>query len=329
MKVADRLAQRETTWKELDSLIFQIETARRRRLFGRRVVSPDQILRLGALYRSACADLMLAQAHDLPRETVAYLHALVARAHNAVYRAGGLRFRRWAAEVFNEVPRRLRSDPMLVVAAVAFYGIFALIAAACSVRPGLAERIVGEMQIHQMEAMYEKPLAENPKRDDATMAGFYVQHNASIGLQSYAWGITFGLGTLYVLGSNALILGAIFGHMFQSPMARNFGTFVTAHAPFELTAIVFSGAAGLRMGWGLISTQGRTRMASLKREARASLPTAGAAVFLFILAAALEGFVSASSLPYAAKAAIAAASASLLVVYLTLGGRARMGHGDM
>ncbi len=91
--------------------------------------------------------------------------------------------------------------------------------------------------------------------------------------------------------------------------------------PFELTAIVLSGAAGLRLGYGLIETKGQTRLASLQREARNAPPTVGAAVVLFLLAAFLEGYVSASSLPYSARASIALFSAGLLVAYLALGGR--------
>ena len=109
--------------------------------------------------------------------------------------------------------------------------------------------------------------------------------------------------------------------MATSPSAGNFYEFVTAHGPFELTAIVLSGAAGLRLGWGLVETQGQTRLASLRREAANALPIVGAASVLFVLAAFLEGFVSASPLPYAAKAAIAIASAALLLCYLLLGGR--------
>ena len=106
------------------------------------------------------------------------------------------------------------------------------------------------------------------RRSDTMMAGFYIQHNTTIGLQCFAWGLFFGLGSLYELLSNGMILGTVFGHMAVSPNARNFFTFVTAHGPFELTAIVFSGAAGLRLGSGLIDTQGQTRLASLRREAR-------------------------------------------------------------
>jgi uncharacterized membrane protein SpoIIM required for sporulation len=51
------------------------------------------------------------------------------------------------------------------------------------------------------------------------------------------------------------------------------------------------------------------------------LPIAGVSVILFVLAAFLEGFVSASPLPYWVKASIAAASALTLAVYLIAPGR--------
>lgn len=343
MRVADRLARRESTWRELDELLRRLGPARLRRTSlpagddvvwldedGRPIVQgaraamgpgPADVIRLGELYRAACADLMLAEAYDLPRETVAYLHALVGRAHNALYRARGFKVRRWALELVGEVPRRLRAEPALRLAALLFWGTFLTCALLSAGRPGFARELVGEAAIEQVDQMYADLNRVREQRDDSLMTGFYIQHNASIGLQCYAWGITLGLGTLYVLLSNALILGAMFGHMATSPHAANFFTFVTAHGPFELTAIVFSGAAGLQLGRGLIVTRGQTRLASLRREARASLPTVGAAVFLFILAAFLEGYVSASALPYPVKAGIALVSATLLVVYLALGGR--------
>jgi uncharacterized membrane protein SpoIIM required for sporulation len=321
MRVADRLSQRESTWRELDQLLARLDAQPLRR------ATSAEVLRLGELYRAACTDLMLAEAHDLPRDTVAYLHGLVGRAHNAVYRAKGFRFTDWGATLFGEVPRRLRTDPALRLAVVVFWGSFLLCGLLAAGRPGFAEKVIGEAFVEQMEEMYKQPLDAERKdgltRNDTAMAGFYIQHNTTIGLQCFAWGLFFGLGSLYELASNGMILGTVFGHMAVSPGARNFFTFVTAHGPFELTAIVFSGAAGLRLGSGLIDTQGQSRLASLRREAVRALPTVGAAVVLFVLAAFLEGFVSASSLPYPTKAAIALASAALLTVYLALGGRAR------
>ena len=333
MRIVDRLARREATWRELDTLLRRLETPLRRREKNPDVVwiepgapiepnrtRAEEVLRLGELYRAACADLMLAEAHDLPRDTVAYLHALVARGHNAVYRARGFKFSRWAGELFSTVPRRLRSDATLKISALVFFGSFLVFALLGAGRPGFAEQIAGESMLESFEQMYQNTPSRG-LRGDSVATGFYIQHNAGIGLQCFAWGLTFGLMTLYTLFSNAMILGVVFGYMARSPVSANFFTFVTAHAPFELTAIVFSGAAGLRLGWGLIQTRGQTRLASLRREAVGALPTVGAAVFLFILAAFLEGFVSASELPYRVKAAIACVSAALLLAYLALGGR--------
>lgn len=339
MRVADRLARREETWRELDLLLRRMEFRRlgrrarpeeivwveseadaaRRREQARAPGAAD-VIRLGELYRAACADLMLAEAYDLPRETVAYLHALVARGHSAVYRARGFRFRAWAHALFVTVPRRLRADPTLKLAALAFWGPFILCALLAMARPPFAEQIVGADQVAMMEEMYAQPPAQM-ERDDAVMAGFYIQHNTTIGLQCFAWGLLMGLGSLFILLTQGIQLGAIFGHMAITPQAGHFYTFVTAHGPFELTAIVLSGAAGLRMGYGLIDTKGQTRLASLRREAIQALPTVGAVVVLFFLAAFLEGFVSASALPYPFKAGIAVACAAMLAAYLLLGGR--------
>src|SRR5919107_950252 len=124
MRVVDRLSKRE-----LDALLDRLADRRPGR-FG-----AGEVVRLGELYRAACADLMLAESHDLPRDTVAYLHALVGRAHNAVYRAQGFRFSDWAAALFGTVPRRLRSDPALRLAALVFYGSFLICALLGAGRP--------------------------------------------------------------------------------------------------------------------------------------------------------------------------------------------------
>jgi uncharacterized membrane protein SpoIIM required for sporulation len=176
-----------------------------------------------------------------------------------------------------------------------------------------------------MDHMYAEPPGaarqDGMQRNDTVMTGFYIQHNAGIGLRCFAWGIFLGLGSLKEMLFEGIVLGTVFGHMAVGPHASNFFTFVTAHSSFELSAIVLSGAAGLRMGWGLVDTQGQSRIDSLRREAANALPAVCAGVVLFVLAALVEGYVSASSLPYWAKAAVAVLSAALIIAYLALGGR--------
>ena len=80
---------------------------------------------------------MLADDHDLPRETVAHLQALVARAHNLVYRASGFQFRDLGRALFYLAPRRLRHDPALRLATVVFWGVFLFSASLSAGRAGL------------------------------------------------------------------------------------------------------------------------------------------------------------------------------------------------
>jgi uncharacterized membrane protein SpoIIM required for sporulation len=319
MRVADRLAQREASWQELERLVDRMSQHPLRRQ------SAGDVLRLGQLHRSVCTDLMLAESHDLPRDTVSYLHGLVGRSHNLLYRAGGFRFRNLGQTLFDEAPRRLRRDPALRVSAATFFLSFLICGLVTAAQPGFARQVVGDAFLAEIDHMYSRPFdsltREGAGRNDVAMAGYYIQHNTSIGLQCFAWGILLGLGSLWQLLSNGIVLGTIFGHMASSPQAPLFFTFVTAHTSFELTAIVLAGAAGLRMGWGLVDTGGLARFASLRREARHALPALCASVVLFILAAFVEGFISASSLPYAAKASVAICSALLIAIYLTLGGR--------
>jgi uncharacterized membrane protein SpoIIM required for sporulation len=313
------LTLREAGWRELDRLVDRLSENPLRK------PRPDDVFRLGQLYRSVCTDLMLAESHDLPQDTVAYLHGLVGRAHNILYRARGFRFRDLGTILFDEAPRKLRSDPALRLSAVVFVVSFLICGLVAAARPEFARQVVGERFLEQIDHMYEQPVEvvreRERVRDDTAMAGFYIQHNTTIGLQCFAWGILFGLGSLYQLLSNGIILGTIFGHMAASPSASNFYSFVTAHTSFELTAVVVAAAAGLRMGWGLIETQGQTRISSLRREARNALPALGASVVLFVLAAFVEGFISASRLAYGWKLGVAIASALLIASYLMLGGR--------
>src|SRR3954470_16799960 len=99
---------------------------------------------------------MLAEANDLPRDTVSYLHGLVGRAHNAVYRAKGFRFSDWGATLFGEVPRRLRTDPTLRLAALIFWGSFLLCALLAAGRPGFSQKVLHEEFVDQMEQMYSE-----------------------------------------------------------------------------------------------------------------------------------------------------------------------------
>jgi uncharacterized membrane protein SpoIIM required for sporulation len=322
MKVADLLDARRENWRQLEILCAQLENRRKRRYNG------PMLTRFAALYRAACADLALADAYHLPPATIHYLHQLVGRAHNQLYRSRTFDFRAWGEEMFLAVPQRLFHDKCLWIAFGVFWGFFLLsmfLASDSSPMPDFAERAVGEEQLREMERMYDVPIQSRDRGGggDSVMAGFYIQHNTGIGLRCFASGLLLGVGGLFTTVFNAVSLGAIFGHMTTVPQADNFFHFVTAHGPFELTAIILSAAAGMRLGFALVQTDGMARVDSLRKAAREAMPTMGAAMVLFLLAALIEGFLSPSSVPYAIKAFVSVLSSALLMFYFVILGYPR------
>ena len=319
MKTAELVASRSPQWRQLEQLCAQLESGSQRRKLG-----AHRRTEFAALYRSACADLALADGYQLPAETVRYLHNLVGRAHNLLYRAEGGQFSEWWRELMVRVPHRLYHDRFLRIAAVLFWGGFlasALLASHWGTIPDYAQTVMGEDKILQMEQMFSTAKDGRVFDEDAYALGYYIINNTSIGLKCFLWGIGFGVMGLFATMFNAVYLGAAFGHMSTTPESDNFFTFVTAHGPFELTAIVFSAAAGMRLGFSIVDTHRRRRLDSLLLASRKAMPTMFAAIVLFLLAAFIEGFISPSSAPYTIKSMIAVLSTLALLWYLVVLGQ--------
>jgi uncharacterized membrane protein SpoIIM required for sporulation len=316
MNIASLLEDRRQQWVELEVLCDQLEV-RGRAARG----EASSILRFAALYRSACADLALADSYRLPPATVTYLHRLVARAHNNLYRADRLDPTSWIETIFVAAPRQIFADPCVRVATLLFFGLFALsmvLGFQEAAFPDFAESVLGKEQIESVSEMYDRPLVGSLDHY-VTMAGFYIRHNTGIGLQCFAFGVLL-IPCLFTLAFNAVSLGTVFGYMSRPDTAGadNFLHFVTAHGPFELTAIALAGGAGLRLGVGLFATGGLSRIDSLFRSAQLAVPIMVASAMLFFLAALTEGFVSPSPLPYTIKALWAILSSGLISFYFVV-----------
>ena len=328
MKVVDLLKQRRENWQELEQLCGQMENSRAPRL------GAEAVSRFAVLYRAVCADLALADAYQLPPNTVQYLHRLVGRAHNQLYRSRRFDIPAWWRVLMVDVPRKVFRDPCVQTAFCLFWGIFiasAFLAANEDRFPRYANQLLSPEMLEQLRTSFSEPIGGRDPSVNPIMASYYIQHNTSIGQQCFAGGLLVVPG-LMVTTFNAAHLGAAFGYMARHdvPEGENFFHFVTAHGPFELTAIVLAAGAGLRLGMSWIRTGGLTRVASLQRTAQEAMPIMGAAMILFFLAALIEGFLSPSSAPYWIKATVAVLSSGVLTTYFAVLGFPRNGGtGDL
>jgi uncharacterized membrane protein SpoIIM required for sporulation len=303
------VADRRARWDRLDGLV------------ARQPTPAAEWAELATLYRSLCADLSRGRSLLLTGDVLTALEQLAARAHNALYgarqaeRAGFLRL------VASDFPRELRAcGRFFALAAVLFYGPFALGFVAATIDPAYASGILPESQLVDMEKMYSGEIARESWQD-ASMAGFYVMNNVGIAFRCFATGALAGLGSLWFLAYNGLVIGTVFGYLIAVGDGGNLLAFTAGHSAWELTGIVVSGTAGLRMGWALVDTGGLSRLGSL----RAAGPSvyrliAGASAMLFV-AAAIEGFWSAGPVPVVGKGIFGLIQVAVVASWLTLGGR--------
>jgi uncharacterized membrane protein SpoIIM required for sporulation len=318
MKVIDLLERRRRNWQELEKLCDQVQGG------GAPAMPPANVSRFGTLYRAACADLALAYAYQLPQNTVQYLHRLVGRSHNQLYRSRKFEWRKWTQMLLLDVPQLIFRDRCVQVMFCIFWGLFILaawLAYSKAAWPEFAEQVLSAEGIQQLEEMYKNPIdgSQRGGEENMIMAGFYTKHNTGIGLQCFAWGLLVVPGLLITM-FNAISLGTAFGYMARPDVVEgeNFFHFVTAHGPFELTAIVLSAGAGLRLGLSWIMPKELSRGAALRKAGREVMPVMGAAMVMFFMAALIEGFLSPSGAPYWVKVMVAIISSSLLAFYFVV-----------
>jgi uncharacterized membrane protein SpoIIM required for sporulation len=315
--------RRQRDWDQLDALVRTVQARGLRRL------APDQIAQLSPLYRDVCADLSRAEAARYSAPLIDYLQGLTAAAHTVLY---GHARGRWALAggrgaslrvAIEAFPRAVRRHKVaMLIAFLLFFvpffgGLFATLA-----DPGFAVRIVPEAQLRPLVEAYKDGFSSGRAAGlDAAMAGFYVNNNVGIALRCFATGLFFGVGSAFYLVENGLATGAIMGYVAAHGAGDNILTFIVGHGSLELGAIVLAGGAGLALGWSIVAPGDRTRIASLQATAKSVVIIVfGAAVMLF-MAAAVEGFWSASSLPAIVKRSVGGAMFLVVMSYVVLAGR--------
>jgi uncharacterized membrane protein SpoIIM required for sporulation len=174
----------------------------------------------------------------------------------------------------------------------------------------------------QMEKAYAEGFNEGRSEAmDTAMAGFYVYNNIGIAFKCFATGVLFGLGSLFFLVYNGLLIGTVAGPVTAAGGGWNLLAFTSGHGPFELTAIVISATAGMVMGYALVDTGGRTRFGSLRAKSKDLAHLVLGAALMLLVAALLEGFWSPSRAPAPVKWAVGAAGYIAVGLYLGLAGR--------
>ncbi len=282
-------------------------------------------------YRRLCQHLALAQERGYSSYLVDPLQQLALRGHQQLYRHRSQLAANVPGFVLADFPRLVREQwRFVLVASLLFFGSLVGIALLVYVFPDLIYAIVSPQQVAEMQGMYDPGAsrlgraAERASSEDWMMFGYYVMHNTGIAFQTFAAGLLFGLGSVFFLIFNGLVIGAVSGHLTEIGYGQTFWSFVIGHGAFELTAIALAGGAGLQLGWALIAPGQLTRGESLRLGARKSVRMLCGAMIFLLIAAFIEAYWSSTTgiAPWV-KYLVGAGLWLLVGAYLGLAGRNR------
>ena len=320
MKLDSFLDQRSKDWRRLSELLDRLLALRSGS------VSAEELEELGRLYRRAASDLAYARTNFGDGETVSYLNQLVARGHAAIYTPTGPRWGLLWRFLTTDFPRQVRGAFAFVgLAGGLLFGSAAVGAAVVMASPEWATMLVPEKFA---EACQNPQLAEGTKEPmsagmEALFGSMILTNNIQVGFLAFALGIAFGVGTIYVLLQNGLMLGALGGVLGRGESGPLFWSLVAPHGGVELIAICICGGSGLILGWSLIDPGDHLRREALIAAGRKAVPLVLGAVPMFGIAAVVEAFVTPAPAPVWLKLTIGAAGTAAALLYLGWAGRER------
>jgi uncharacterized membrane protein SpoIIM required for sporulation len=279
------LTQRVPLWKEAD--------ARARRLAHGRTGDAADAVRMAEDYRLLAHDLARARILMPDSRTREYLEAAYARAHATLHHGAWHPAGALLVLFRDEIPAVVKwLRPYILWSTLVF--LLTVLAGYSLVR-----------RYPELIALFASPdLIASVERGQLWTQGLLnivpssvlsvqiLANNIVVSLFAYCAGFLFGLGTLYILGLNGLMLGAVFAFVVQHHLGEPLFEFIVAHGCVELSVMCLSGAAGAAVGEALIRPSHASRMESFRLAALRSGKLLVLCALLLVGAGFIEGFVS-------------------------------------
>lgn len=272
-------------------------------------------------YRRITIDLARAQAMQADPQTLSRLNRLAIRGHNLMYRyqrpAARAGRRDWPVMFAREV----RASLAAVGLSAGLFLAAALVSALAVIRqPELAFDLVGP-GFYDFSPSSEQVLHDIPPLVRPVFASSVLTNNLQVTILAFAFGMTAGLGTAFLLIYNGMHLGSVAGWMSLQGSGRALWGWIMPHGVTEIAAVIIAGAAGFLLARGILLPGQLRRGAALKQAGRRALVLELGCMAMLVVAGLIEGFVSPSAIGYPGRILILAASVLLWGLYFAVAGK--------
>jgi uncharacterized membrane protein SpoIIM required for sporulation len=254
-------------------------------------INPDD---LASYYIQLTNDLSYAQTYYPESKTLLYLNSLASQAHQKIYitkkESKNKIISFWRDEFplfFYNYQKTLLYTFMIFMAAV-------IIGAVSTLNDDSFVRLIlGDAYVNMTIENIEKGEPMAVYKSGSNIGSFLgiTINNIRVAIIAFALGVFFSVGTIYVLFSNGIMLGAFITFFYNYGILEKTST-IWLHGTFEISVIVIAGCAGLVMGNSFLFPKTYSRRVAFTKGAKDGLKIVVSTIPFFIVAGFIEGFIT-------------------------------------
>ena len=267
-------------------------------------------------------DLSYAKTFYPNSNTIRYINSIAANIYLSIYKNKKVKKARLFSFWSTELPMVIRKHHKLLLVTVLFFlcfiflGVFSAYNDQTFVRAILGDRYV---DMTEQNIAGGHPFNVYAGENELTMFIEIAFNNIRVAFITYFLGLTAGIGTVYELFENGLMIGVFEFMFFHHGLGIQSLMVIMIHGTLELWSIVVAGCAGLILAGGILFPNTYTRMQSIQIAARDSIKITFSLVPVFIVAAFFESFVTRhTGMPVVLSSSILLSSASFIIWYFII-----------
>ncbi|WP_298546418.1 stage II sporulation protein M [uncultured Aquimarina sp.] len=281
MREAAFVKQNKDKWLKFESV-----------LLNNAQITPDE---LSSLYIEITDHLSYARTFYPNSQTFSYLNGLASKAHQKIYKTKKEKKNRFYSFWVKEFPLEFYQYQRQLLIAFLVSALFTVIGVYSSATDGAFVRsILGDGYVNMTLENIENddPMAVYKQMEETNMFLGITINNIRVALNCFILGIMLGIGTIYMLMRNFIMLGSFQYFFYEKGLFWESARTIWIHGTIEISVIIIAGCAGLVVGNSILFPKTYTRLTSFVRGVKAGLKIVISTIPFFIIAGFLEGFVT-------------------------------------
>lgn len=254
--------------------------------------NPDD---LSSLYINLVNDLSFAQTYYPKSNTTVYLNHLSSQIFQKIYKTKRVEENRILYFFKTEVPLLMFQYRRYLIYAFLFFVLFTSIGVLSAIYDkDFVNIILGESYVNETIENIKKGNAVGVYQSGSTWGSTIgiIFNNIGVGAKLFIYGIFGGVGTLYALLSNSIMLGAFQYFFYDYGALKESARGIWLHGVFEIFAMVVEAMCGLILGASILFPKTLSRFNSFKNGFKDSFKIFLSTIPFTICAGIIEGYIT-------------------------------------